>query len=416
MTHAEAKASSFSVRNLPEARVAPQIASATSALRRACGLLLRTGAGASLTARRAAVILSSACSIANAQLSLPKPTGAYAVGRSLTYILDTSRVDPKAIRADGKREFMVIVWYPAAGSLSEPKSQWILALWADSAASDLFIFTRRVQPPLTVREIAGVIAATRSYARDSASVVPSRRPFPVVILSPGNNTTAAYYATLGEELASHGYVVIGHVPTGYARHVTLPDHRVFPRRAYSDIDPWIGDIRYLVDHVSVWNRDPLNLLHGMLDTMGIGLAGHSGGANASEVVASSDPRVRALASIDPGITDTSWATAKPTLILSSDWAARASVDTAVADMLGERVIFRRHLAHGFALTLKGAQHMSFSDISAISRLQLGPGGLEQITAARRLLVEFFDESMLGAHSQLLRTGDAALGLIPTPLR
>jgi dienelactone hydrolase len=364
----------------------------------------------------ALLILSGAFSMKNAQASLPKPSGAYAVGRTLIYILDTSRVDPKAIRADGKREFMAVLWYPAAGSLSQPKSQWIPALWADSAAGQLFIFTRRVQPPLTAPEIAGLIAATHSFARDSAAVASSPRPFPVVILSPGNNTMPAYYATLGEELASHGYVVIGHVPTGYSRSVTLPDHRVFPQQRYNNIDPWIGDVRYLVDHVSDWNRDPRNPLHGMLDTMRIGLGGHSGGANASEVVASSDPRVRALASIDPGITDTSWATAKPTLILSSDWASRAAVDTAVADMLHERVEFRRHLAHGFAFTLKGAQHMSFSDISAIPRLQLGPGGLEQLATARRLLVDFFDEALRGVHSSLLHTGDSGLGLIPTLLR
>ena len=85
-------------------------------------------------------------------------------------------------------------------------------------------------------------------------------------------------------------------------------------------------------------------------------------------------------------------------------------------MLHKRVEFRRHLAHGFAFTLEGAEHMSFSDISAISRLQLAPGGLRQLEASRRLLVGFFDESLLGEHSRSLRTGDSALGLIPTPLR
>jgi hypothetical protein len=41
-------------------------------------------------------------------------------------------------------------------------------------------------------------------------------------------------------------------------------------------------------------------------------------------------------------------------------------------MLHERVEFRRHLSHGFAFTLEGAEHMSFSDMSAISG---GHGGL-----------------------------------------
>lgn len=361
-------------------------------------------------------ITLGASSMANAQSSLPRPTGAYAVGRRLIYILDTSRVDPKAIRDDGKREFMAVLWYPATVALSQPRAPWIPALWTDSAASDLFVFTRRVEPPLTVAEIASNIALTHSFASEAAPLASSSHPFPVVILSPGNNTTPVYYSTLAEELASHGYVVVGHVPTGYARSVTFPDHRVFPRRAYVDIDPWVGDLRYLVEHISMWNRDSQNPLHGMLDTTRIALAGHSGGANASEIVASSDQRVRALALLDPGITDTAWATAKPTLILSSDWAARAASDTAVAEMLHERVDFRRRLVHGFAFTLTGAQHMSFSDISAIHRLQLGPGGLEQLTAAKRLLVDFFDESLMGAHSTLLLTGDTALGVIPTPLR
>jgi dienelactone hydrolase len=326
--------------------------------------------------------------------------------------LDSSRVDDKAVRPDHKREFMTIVWYPAAGPLTSAMSPWIPALWADSAAGDLMMFTRRVQPPLSIPEIAHLVSATRSFAHDSTPVASAGGPFPVVIFSPGNVVMPSYYATLAEELASHGYVVIGHVPTGYSRSVVLPDGRVFPRQPFDNIDTWIGDIRYLVSHVSAWDRDAQNPLHGYLDTLHIGLAGHSGGANASEVV-TSDRRVAAIASIDPGVTDTAWATPKPTLILSSDWGGRAAVDTSVADMLEERVVFRRHLHDGFALTMKGAQHMSFTDISAIPRMQLGPNGVEQLLATRRVLVAFFDEALRGVHSDLLRVGDPSAGLIPT---
>ena len=349
---------------------------------------------------------------ANAQTVLPKPTGRYAVGRRLLYILDSSRIDDKAVRPDREREFMTIVWYPAAGQTSEPSSSWIPALWADSAAGDLMMFTRRVRPPLTIQDIARVVSTTRSFARDSAPVASTDRPFPVVIFSPGNVVMPSYYATLAEELASHGYVVIGHVPAGYSRSVVLPDGRVYARQPFDNIDTWIGDIRYLVSHLSAWNRDSRHPLHDCLDTMRIALAGHSGGANASEVV-TSDRRVAAVAAIDPGVTDTAWATAKPTLILSSDWGGRAAVDTSVADMLQERVVFRRHLRNGFALTVKGAQHMSFTDISAIPRLQLGVNALEQVLATRRVLVAFFDEALRGFHSDLLRGGDGPAGLVPT---
>src|SRR5215467_8385244 len=100
--------------------------------------------------RNAVMALVVFCSTAFAQATLPKPTGSYAVGRRLLYILDSARADNKAIRADHKREFMTIVWYPAVGSVADAAGPWIPALWADSAAGDLFMFTRRVTPPLTV--------------------------------------------------------------------------------------------------------------------------------------------------------------------------------------------------------------------------------------------------------------------------
>ena len=363
--------------------------------------------------RVALAVAACAAPISGQTPTLPMPTGSYAVGRRLLYILDSTRTDIKAIRADHLREFMVIVWYPAAGSAPGDPRPWIPRLWADSAAGDLAMFTRRVQPPVTVAEIARTIAGTKSFATDSAPIATAGARFPVVILSPGNFVMPSYYATFAEEFASHGYVVVGHVPTGYSRSVTLPDGRVFPRQTFDNIDVWIGDIRYLVDHVAIWDRDRSHPLYGKLDTLRVGLTGHSGGANASEVVAK-DPRVRALAAIDPGLTDTAWATSKPTLILSSDWGGRAQVDTGVADMLEERVAFRRHLRQGVAFTLKGAQHMSFTDLSAIPRLQLGPNGLSQILAARRLLQAFFDESLRGVHSTLLRTGDPTAALELTP--
>ena len=83
-------------------------------------------------------------------------------------------------------------------------------------------------------------------------------------------------------------------------------------------------------------------------------------------------------------------------------------------MLQERIVFRRHLRQGFALTLEGAGHMSFTDLSAIPRLQLGPNGLAQLLAARRALLAFFDQALRGEPSALLRSGDSAAGLLSTP--
>ena len=336
-------------------------------------------------------------------ITMSRPTGTYAVGRRALYVLDSQRADPQAIRPDGRREFMVLVWYPAVGE--PPKvadSPWIPGAWADSAAGDLFALTRRATTPPSLAQVRQTIRSTTSWARDSAVVASTGSPFPVLIFSPGNLTMPNYYATLAEELASRGYVVIGHVPTGYSRNVVLPDGRVFPRRPYLDIDGWVGDLRYILEHVATWNRNPSHPLHARLDTLRVGLYGHSGGANAAEMVAASDARVRAIAALDPGLTPDSCATAKPTLLLlaeNKEFAAQHTSDA--TDIANERAAFMRLLQHGHEATILGSEHMSFTDLSAIPDFRTASESPAQLTAARRVLVEFFDEALRGAHSKWL---------------
>lgn len=172
---------------------------------------------------------------------LPRPTGQYAVGRRAFYVLDSTRADPQAIRTDGRREFMLVVWYPAAKE-SQRRGAWIPAAWADSAASDLHTLSRRSIARPSLDDIRQTVRETSSWSRDSEGVATEGAPFPVLVFSPGNMTLPDYYATLAEEMASWGYIVVGHVPTGYSRKVVLPDGRVFPRRSYRDLDPWFGDL------------------------------------------------------------------------------------------------------------------------------------------------------------------------------
>ena len=58
--------------------------------------------------------------------------------------------------------------------------------------------------------------------------------------------------------------------------------------------------------------------------------------------------------------------------------------------------------------------VSFTDLSAIPRLQLGPNGLAQLLAARRALLAFFDQALRAMPSTLLRSGDVNGALLPTP--
>ena len=341
---------------------------------------------------------------------LPRPTGRYAVGRRAFYVLDSARADSQAIRTDGRREFMLLVWYPASGGSQH--GAWIRAAGADSAASDLHALSRRSVAQPSLDDVRRTVRETSSWSRDSVDVASDGAPFPVLVFSPGNVTLPDFYATLAEEMASWGYIVIGHVPTGYSRNVVLPDGRVFPRRSYRDLGPWLGDLRYICDHLSAWDRDPNHPLHGRMDTLRVGIYGHSGGANAAEMIAASDARVRALVALDPGVTPESCATAKATLLLVADIRGFMALHPQDAnDIIRERAAFMKRLTRGHEVTILGSEHMSFSDLAAVPELKTATESPAQLAAARKVLLDFFQEAFRDIPSPLFHGGTVGDSLI-----
>ncbi|HKR56664.1 MAG TPA: hypothetical protein VJS20_10195 [Gemmatimonadales bacterium] len=287
-------------------------------------------------------------------------------------------------------------------------------LWLDSAAADLAFFGRRATPPPSFADARAVIRATTSNAADSAPVAPGAQKFPVLLFSPGNNTSAIYYSALAEELASHGYVVIGNVPVGWARSVTFLDGQVTGNHPYPTMDPWIADLACILDSLPAWNADPRQPLAGRLDLSRVGAYGHSAGANAVEVLASRDPRIRAVLLLDPGVTDSTWATARPSLLLfaeNKDFLSRPGNEQLVADVMRERTAFERHLSTGFWMTILGSAHMMFADVSAVpafsSPVQSGP----QLATAQAVVVAFFDEALGGKRSDLIRRWNGSWPLL-----
>lgn len=340
-------------------------------------------------------------------------TGTFAVGREFLEIVDRKRLDPRSLRPDGKREFLAIIWYPAAPGSRAPSS-WMPGLWLDSAAADLAFFGRRATPPPSFAEAKAVIRATTSNAADSAPIAPGAKDFPVLLFSPGNNTSAMYYSALAEELASHGYVVIGNVPVGWARSVTFLDGQVTGNHPYPTMDPWIADLACILDSLPAWNADPRQPFAGRLDLSRVGAYGHSAGANAVEVLASRDPRVRAVLLLDPGVTDSTWATARPTLLLfaeNRDFLSRPGNEQLVAGVMAERTAFERHLSTGFWMTILGSAHMMFADVSAVPAFSSPVQSRPQLATAQAVVVAFFDEALGGNRSDLIRRGSDSWPLL-----
>ncbi|WP_367125167.1 alpha/beta hydrolase family protein [Streptomyces phytohabitans] len=171
-----------------------------------------------------------------ARLSLPRPTGPYAVGTTELHLVDKDREDPWD--ASRQRELMAGVWYPArhgSGSEQAPYMRPGAAkVFARGAAEVL------EQPVGTVDW-----AATRTHARLDAEVSPRAGRAPVVLFSPGGFNERALGTSAAAQLASEGYVVVTIDHPGEAHAVEFPDGRVV------EPSPELAQIK---DQAEQWRR------------------------------------------------------------------------------------------------------------------------------------------------------------------
>ncbi|WP_132144620.1 alpha/beta hydrolase family protein [Kribbella antiqua] len=203
-------------------------------------------------------------------VALPEPTGAFQVGRRMFEWTDTARKDPYG---EGQRKLSVWVWYPVAKGTTGRRVEYAPGLWAGL----------HLKSPVSVFQ--GPFDTLRDHALDKAAVAPGR--FPVVVLMPGMGLSAPMYASLAEDLASHGYLVAGVTPTHSANLTVLNGQTIkgsddanpkdLDKSADKLIGTWAADARYV--GATVAKLFPSNTQ----TAFGTSYVGHSfGGATALE--------------------------------------------------------------------------------------------------------------------------------------
>src|SRR5215813_209492 len=244
------------------------------------------------------------------QSPLPAPTGPYAIGRTLFNLVDESRVD--LLNPKGYREIPVWVWYPAAPTTDARKAEWLPGAWGEIFAT--LIAPRPVPGQPTPEKYP--INNLRSHSYADAPVAAAQRQYPVVVFAPGYGSGPTEYASLIEDLVSHGYIVAGVVPTYFSSYTVFLDGRVVGQhQAARDVpgspsaswdhpvsDPvyrlWTGDMRFTLNQLEKLNADAKSHLKGRLDFDRVGVYGHSIGATATAQVAKDDARARAAILLD----------------------------------------------------------------------------------------------------------------------
>jgi len=344
-------------------------------------------------------------------VTLTAPTGPFVVGRASYAWTDDHQVDPLAPVPGTRRELLAWIWYPSASGPSTPIDDYVPAR-----------IRAAIGPPagpmsLVTRDFSKV----HGHSAHDSAVAPWS--FPVVIIRAGASAGVVGYSALAEDLASHGYVVVGFDAPYRTNIVVFPDGRVMRRlpennpevcverpRAQQDgcmatlLAAWTSDIAFTLDRLEQLNAsDASGRLTGRLDVTRVGVFGHSlGGASAAQFC-HDDTRCKAGINIDgqPFGSVVQEGMQQPFMMLLSDHGSAS--DPVSRQIEANLQSLYDHLpAHGrHRLTIRGANHFLFSDDGAFlkSRLLLralrlfgvvGIDGPRQIDVTRYVVRTFFD--------------------------
>jgi len=358
-------------------------------------------------------VLALAASASWSHLGLPEPVGDLAVGRTTLVLVDSSRSEPASAEPQDSRNVPLVVWYPARAGTGLP------AAYVDGrdGLSEALVSTGE----LSSLEVAA-LRWVRPHARDDADVAESEARYPVLLLSPGNATNVDFYAALAEDLASHGYVVVG---LNHPYHVTatrLDDGTVatyLPDAAPAGgagaeaatrgkISERVADVRFVLDQLPAL-ADEGTVAGGRLDLHRIGIVGHSNGGITAVTACRQDARLVACANLDGQLAGGPFgaqaqhrAPEQPFLFVTKE----ASLHPAI----GAR--FEEAGSGAFRAVVPAASHEEFADgpLLTPSLLPL-PRSAEQVVAATRGLVSaFFDHALRGLPVTILGDIDARTDL------
>lgn len=220
-------------------------------------------------------------------LRFPQPTGQFGVGTKTDYLQFPHQQETHSPRADEPRELMIQFWYPTENKVYKATTPW---------APD---FISCLKKETFLYRFFGINQIFTS-AQLNTPLVQNHEPFPVLLYSHGLGLGIRDdNSALCEELASHGYIVVG-ISHPYASYVVrFPDGREVlnaintgnlpykerQKLATQEITIWVADTQNVIDHLEKLNtQEHNNIFFNKLDLKNIGVFGHSfGGATAAQL-------------------------------------------------------------------------------------------------------------------------------------
>jgi predicted dienelactone hydrolase len=276
------------------------------------------------------------------------------------------------------------------------------------------------------------LSLVRTHSTSDPNVSSQQRAYPVVILRAGGGALTTDFTTLAEDLASHGYFVVGFDAPYRTSIIVLPDNRVITRPPANDpenlpadqadrlinslLPMWTSDTKFVVSQLEKLNAaDPSGKFTGRLDMQRLGMFGHSFGGATALQFCHDDSRCKAGIDIDgaPYGSVVQEGLKQPFMFMLSDHS-RDLADPASRQIgVHFQSIYDRLPNGRLFITIRGANHFSFSDQMLLKShyvigmmRKLGFGSLEGrrgLAITTDYVHTFFDVYLKGAPVSQLTT-------------
>jgi predicted dienelactone hydrolase len=356
---------------------------------------------------------------------LPAPTGPFTVGRTTCTWSDPTHADPLAPQP-GKRELLAWIWYPATPRQPpQPFEDYLPAPWRTAVQRQLGM--------LLTQFLTRDLSRVHAHSIRDAEVSPQQRSYPVVFMRAGLAALTADYTALAEDLASHGYVVVGFDVPYRSFVVVFPDGRVIARASQNNADlvsgpqleqlankleqAWSADMSFALDQLERLNAsDPSGRFLGRLDLQRVGVFGHSLGGAVALQFCHDDSRCKAGIDVDglPLGNVIADGVAQPFMILLSDHRGEPETETRPVEANLRSIYDRLPADRRLEIMIRGANHFRFSDDGAMLKVPLVMSALQtlgivrldgrrQIAMTAHYLGAFFDVYLKGAPASELRS-------------
>lgn len=332
--------------------------------------------------------------------TIPKPTGTWDVGKRLVEWTDNSRID--ITDSSHKRMVPVWVWYPIDKSDTSTSQYALPETW------------RKEQRIYLDKKIgingASFIQSLKVWAKNDALPASTKEKFPVLVFGPGYTWLPTDYSTIIEDIVSHGYIVVGYVPTGFSGASQLSNGKIIRGTLTVQQQDIVFDDALFVRNnlyrlANSWLKDNM-------DVSRVGIFGHSQGGAAAIVVSARDTSIKAFVNFDGDLMDNALKVKvmQPALILSNDERVGMATATSKWDREGrERSEYRRHAdlvratdknKVALRIRINDIRHLNFTDLSLVPpgtmtqeemKNKIGQvNGIETLRTIAEITREFFD--------------------------